>query len=325
MLNLLVFPSARMPVPLRAASPQELDEDFFILEDEAPLLFSLKRKTQSQTSRAAKQPSKKAEAETEPDAIDGASSGTENEPGSGVTSATAASTSQQAQAKATAVQKKRGKQGKATEPGDKAGVSGKGKKVEGDLSPPSEAPSKALDVQKKKGKQGKSTGKAAGAKEAAPVPGGALAEASSPSAPPAKASVAHKKKGKQGKQPVPRAEPEEEDHGKGTGNAATPASSKARASQKKRGRAAAAVTAERQIAEDADANMDSTEFERQHPAVPKSKAHSPTAPQESEEEIDTRDCGHSPAPISSAEVPEQTGETGEVLTVCHLWKNMLLC
>lgn len=322
LLNLLVSFSARMPVPLRAPSPQELDEDFLILEDEAPLLFSLKPKTQSQTSRAAKQSSKKAEAETAPDAVDGALSGTEIEPGSNGITARAASTSQQTQAKATAVQKKRGKQGKAAKSGDGAGVSGKGNKVEDDTSPPSEALPKAPHVQKKKkDKRGKSSGKGEGAKEAAPGPEKILAEASSPSVPPPKASVAHRERGKRGKQPVSRAEPEEEDHEKGAGNTATAVSSKvARATQKKRGRTAAAVTAaEPQIAEDADANMDSTEFERR-PATPKSKAHAPTAPEEEEEEeeimeMNTRDYGHSPALISTTEVPEQTGK---LLTVCQL-------
>ncbi|XP_041924827.1 uncharacterized protein si:ch211-161h7.4 isoform X3 [Alosa sapidissima] len=151
--------SARVPTPARAPSPQELDEDFFILEDDAPLLFSLKPKTPSQTSRPARQPSKKAEvqAETGSDAADGALFGTENEPGAGGKAAGAAPTSEPP-AKASAVQKKRGKQSKQTalraapeEGGSFEGLCEVGGRTAKGV--PAEASSKAPAALRKTGKQ----------------------------------------------------------------------------------------------------------------------------------------------------------------------------
>ncbi|XP_062377346.1 muscle M-line assembly protein unc-89 isoform X3 [Sardina pilchardus] len=166
--------SARMPTPARAPSPQELDEDedFFILEDDAPLLFSLKPK--APTSRSARQPSKKAEAQaqTGSDAGDGTPAGTENEPGARVKAAGAAPTPAPP-AKASAVPKKRGKQSKQTalraapeeggpseEPCEVGGRSAKGV--------PAEASSKAPAAQRKTGKQRGRKGAAASATAAEP-------------------------------------------------------------------------------------------------------------------------------------------------------------
>ncbi|XP_031439866.1 AF4/FMR2 family member 1 isoform X3 [Clupea harengus] len=134
---------ARLPVPVRAPSPQELDDDdFLFLEDDAPLLFSLKRKTQSQ-----RQTSKKAETETRTTTGDGASS--ENELGTG---GNTASTSEPPP-KGPATHKKRGKQGKPTDAGE--GASTEAHEVGGNTDgvAPAEPPPAAPSTQKKRGKQ----------------------------------------------------------------------------------------------------------------------------------------------------------------------------
>ena len=139
----LVSYRARLPVPVRAPSPQELDDDdFLFLEDDAPLLFSLKRKTQSQ-----RQTSKKAETETRTTTGDGASS--ENELGTG---GNTASTSEPPP-KGPATHKKRGKQGKPTDAGE--GASTEAHEVGGNTDgvAPAEPPPAAPSTQKKRGKQ----------------------------------------------------------------------------------------------------------------------------------------------------------------------------
>ncbi|XP_031439865.1 nucleolar protein dao-5 isoform X2 [Clupea harengus] len=255
---------ARLPVPVRAPSPQELDDDdFLFLEDDAPLLFSLKRKTQSQ-----RQTSKKAETETRTTTGDGASS--ENELGTG---GNTASTSEPPP-KGPATHKKRGKQGKPTDAGE--GASTEAHEVGGNTDgvAPAEPPPAAPSTQKKRGKQGQQTEK--GASGDAPGVGRDPAEAAPPE-PPLKAPAAQKKRGKQGKPTDAGEGASAEAHevgGNTDGVAPAEPPPAAPSTQKKRGKQKERAATESLTAEKPDGRMGSTGLKR-CPVTPGSK---PLAP-----------------------------------------------